>query len=55
VIQVRKHRETNQSQRSIAAGGWLPADEVLPDVGAITSDMMCSRSFDKSDHWPPPD
>jgi hypothetical protein len=33
VIQVRKHREINQSQRFIATGGRPPADEVLPDVG----------------------
>ena len=33
VIQVRKHRKINQSQRFIATGGRLPADEVLPDVG----------------------
>ncbi len=32
VIQVRKQRKINQSQRSIATGGRLPVDEVLPDA-----------------------
>jgi hypothetical protein len=33
VVQVREHRERNQSERSIATGGRSPRDEVLPDVG----------------------
>gem|GEM_PF-1625591 len=33
IIQVREYREINHAQRSIAAGGRLPTDEVLPDVG----------------------
>ena len=33
VIHVRKYREINQSQRSVATGGRLPADGLLPDVG----------------------
>src|SRR5688500_1906168 len=33
VIQVRKDREVNDSQRLIATAGWLPLDEVLPDTG----------------------
>src|SRR5690349_546435 len=34
VIQVRKQRKIKQSQRAIATGGRLPADEVLPDAGS---------------------
>ena len=33
VIQVRKHRKIDQSQRFIATSGRSPADEVLSDVG----------------------
>ena len=33
MIQVRKDREVDDSQRFIATGGRLPPDEVLPDTG----------------------
>jgi hypothetical protein len=36
VIQVRKDREVNDSQRFIATGGRLPYDEVFTDTRVIT-------------------
>jgi hypothetical protein len=51
VIQVRKHREINQSQRSVATGGGrTPVDELLPDgARSFSTASKFQRSRDK---WP---